>query len=87
MKANIPIIGIAPNYVKAGALYSLTADYTDIGDQTGRMCVKILNGTTPDKIPVESPMNPLVTYNPKVAEQLNIQIPPEILGKAKAVSN
>lgn len=85
LKKNTPIIGIAPNYVKAGALFCLAVDYDDLGRQTGDMCVRVLQGTPPEKIPTEVPRKPVLTYNVHTADQLSVTIPPLLLKDAKAI--
>ena len=42
LRSKIPLIGLSPSYVRAGALMSLSADYRDVGRQSGEQAVRIL---------------------------------------------
>ena len=85
LKKNIPVIGAAPNYVKAGAVFCLTVNYFDMGIQTGAICAKVLNGQSPKNIPIEHPRKVNVVYNSKICKQLNITLPPKIQEIAKDI--
>jgi putative ABC transport system substrate-binding protein len=85
LRNRIPFAGISPSWVKAGALYSLSWDYTDLGRQCASVAGKILSGipaaditpTTPDKI------NYVV--NMKTADHLKLEIDPALIEGASKV--
>jgi putative tryptophan/tyrosine transport system substrate-binding protein len=74
LMSKIPVFGISPNYVKAGAVMALSCDYDDIGRQSGGIAIKILEGAPPSDIPVEAPRKVKTYLNMTVAEELGISI-------------
>ena len=83
VRNNIPLIGLSPTWVKAGALYALEWDYTDIGAQAGDMAVKVLKGAPPSSIPTASPRKVYYALNLKTAQQMNITFSDQILRGAR----
>ncbi|MDD3626479.1 MAG: ABC transporter substrate-binding protein [bacterium] len=83
IKGKVPIMGFSPSYAKAGALFSLTPDYEDIGVQTAEIAVKIIKGESPEKIPVTKARKINLYVNTAVAEWLEITVPDSILNEAK----
>ena len=47
----IPFVGLSTAWVKAGAVYALDWDYTDLGMQCGEMALKVLRGTSINALP------------------------------------
>jgi putative ABC transport system substrate-binding protein len=82
---SIPFIGPSAAWVKAGALYSLNWDYTDMGSQCGEIAFKVLRGMTAGDIPPATPRKILYSLNLKTAQQLKITIAEEIARKAANV--
>jgi putative ABC transport system substrate-binding protein len=80
---NIPLVGPAPTWVKAGALYALEWDYADVGAQAGDMAVKILKGAPPAMIPAASPRKVYYALNLKTAQQMNIKFSDQLLRGAR----
>ena len=78
-KNNVPVIGLSPAWVKAGALYSLEWDYADIGGQAGEMAFKILKGAAPGSIPPAAPRKVYYDLNLKTAQQMKITFSDKIL--------
>jgi putative ABC transport system substrate-binding protein len=78
VKHGIPIMGFSPSYVKAGALFALSCDYTDIGRQSGEIAMKILGGAKPSDIPVSVPRKSQVYINMIVADRLGIKASKDI---------
>jgi putative ABC transport system substrate-binding protein len=75
----IPFIGLSPSWVKAGALYSLDWDYSDIGVQCGEMALKILQGASINSIPIAAPRNVTYALNLNTATQMKLNIPEELI--------
>lgn len=69
-------------WVERGALASYGADYHTSGRQAARLVDKILKGTRPAELPVEVNHKIEFAINRRVAEALNVTIPPEILLRA-----
>lgn len=85
LREKIPLIGISPNYVRAGALFSLSYDYADIGRHSAGSALRILNGELPADIPVALPTKIDISLNIITAERIGIQIPYEIIKAAKDI--
>jgi putative ABC transport system substrate-binding protein len=81
----IPFVGLSPNWVKSGALYSLGWDYRDIGAQCAAMAAAVLRGQQAGTIPPEAPRKVTYTVNRKTAERMKLKLPQKILGKASKV--
>jgi putative tryptophan/tyrosine transport system substrate-binding protein len=83
----VPLVGLSDNWVKSGAIYALSWDYKDIGQQCAGMAQKLLNGTTAKALPPEHPRKITYTVNAKIAEHMDIPIPDGLLRNAKIVFN
>jgi putative tryptophan/tyrosine transport system substrate-binding protein len=83
----VPLIGLSDNWVKSGAFYSLSWDYVDLGQQSAILAQKLLDGTPIKTISSERPRKVTYTVNAKIAEHMNIEIPEELIKKAKMVYN
>jgi putative ABC transport system substrate-binding protein len=79
---SIPFIGPSAVWVKAGALYSLDWDYTDMGAQCGEMAIKVLRGMPPGDIPPATPRKVQYSVNLKTARQIKVTISGELRKKA-----
>jgi len=69
-KENLPLFGLSPRHVKAGALAAFYVDFQDIGKQTARLAEKILEGK--NKNILEFPRKLIIYVNPKTQKQLGI---------------
>lgn len=83
IRNNIPLVGISPAWVKAGALYALEWDYADMGAQAGDMAVKVLKGAPPSAIPAASPRKVYYALNLKTAQQMNITFSDQLVRGAR----
>lgn len=85
LQEKIPVIGLAPSYVKAGALFSLSSDYRDMGRQAAGIAYRLLEGTAPDAIEIESPRKTVLSLNLITAERIGIKIPEKTVQEADHV--
>jgi putative ABC transport system substrate-binding protein len=85
LKQKIPVIGISPSYVKAGALFALSCDYEDIGHQSGELAIKILNGKTSKHTHINVPRKTKLYLNIAVMKRLGLIISDQILNSAEEV--
>ncbi|MFW6134628.1 MAG: ABC transporter substrate-binding protein [Elusimicrobiota bacterium] len=85
IRNKVPVIGLSPPYVKAGALFSLSCDYEDIGKQAGEIGMKVLSGNAPGNIPISSPRKEIISLNLIVAERIGIEIPEKVINKAENI--
>lgn len=77
-EANIPIFGSEVEQVKDGCLASVSIDFVALGEETGKMAAKILDGTAdPAATPVYTVDNGIPVYNEKVMTQLGLSLPEE----------
>lgn len=83
----VPLVGLSDNWVKSGAFYALSWDYEDLGRQCGALAQKLLNGASVQMTPPEYPRKVTYTINAKIAEQMNMEIPEDLLKGAKMVFN
>lgn len=65
-------------------LITLTNDFFDAGKKTARLAQQIHQGIKPADIPVET-SEVLLTVNLKIAERLGIDIPDDMLARAKTI--
>lgn len=74
----VPVIGFSPEFVRSGALMSLSVNYDDVGRQAGTLARKIMGGqlTLPLKaVPADRIK---MAINLKTAKFLGIEIPKEL---------
>ncbi len=83
----VPLIGLSDNWVKSGAFYALSWDYKDLGQQCAILAQKILNGSPVQTLRPEQPRKITYTINAKIAEQMNMEIPEDLLKSSKMVFN
>src|SRR3989339_118958 len=81
----IPVIGISPSYVKAGAFMALTCDYRDVGKQAGEAAARILQGEKASEIAVTTPRQFKLYLNRSVADKLQVSIPHYLISEASEV--
>lgn len=85
-KANakkIPVFGSEVEQVNMGCLGSEGIEYVSLGKQTGKMAAKILKGEAKaSEMPFETIEKPNLYLNSKVAKDLGIEIPKDLLDRA-----
>lgn len=81
----IPLIGHSTPWVRAGALYALDRDYSDIGAQCAEMAEKILAGQSPGSMPPVPPRKVRYALNRKTAEQMKLTLTDRVFREAAEV--
>lgn len=85
-KANakkIPVFGSEVEQVNMGCLGSEGIEYVSLGKQTGKMAAKILKGEAKaSEMPFETIEKPNLYINSKVAKDLGIDLPKDLLDRA-----
>ena len=76
VERKIPLWTPSPAFVQAGALVSLAPSYEGIGQQMCEIAKKVLAGTPPSEIGIQTPERFELTFNLKTAEQLNLNTLP-----------
>ena len=84
-EAKIPLIASDTDSVKRGAIAALGINYRDLGEQTGRMVVRILKGETPGDIKPETSDKLELFVNPGAAEKQGVKLPQALVDKAAQV--
>ena len=81
----VPVFASENNSVEQGAIATLGIDYYQLGKQTGSMAARILNGSNPAEMPVESSKELKLYINKKSAEEINLKIPEDLLESADII--
>jgi putative ABC transport system substrate-binding protein len=84
-KERLPLIVNEESRVQAGALASYGTEYRALGAQAGRLVVKVLKGTKPADIPIETPDPLVLTINRSAAKTIGLKIPDKILERADRI--
>lgn len=78
----IPMFPGEGDSVVRGGIATAGVNYYQLGRQTGEQALKILDGTSPADIPVETQQDMSVIVNLKAAETVGITIPQSVLDQA-----
>lgn len=83
---NIPVYGSEVEQVKIGCLATVGLDYYQLGIQTGEIAGKVLKGeVNASEIPFETIEEANFYYNSKVANELKLEVPKELVNTAKEI--
>ncbi len=83
LEHNIPFMTFSSNFVKAGALLSLSVSNSSCGRQAARIAQRIIkNGAGTAKLSIVYPEHPKLAINLNTARNLNLAIPPAVLESA-----
>ena len=83
--AKIPLIASDTDSVKRGAIAALGINYRDLGEQTGRIVVRILKGEKPGDIKSETSTKLELFVNPGAAEKQGVKLPEALIKSAAQV--
>ena len=83
--AKMPVVAADTDAVKRGAVAALGLNYYDIGRQTGKVVVRILNGEAPGAIPSQTSQSFELFVNPAAAQKQGIALSDELVKSAKVV--
>lgn len=85
MDTKTPLVASDTDSVKRGAIAALGIDYRDLGEQTGRMVVRILEGEKPGEIKPETSSNLSLWVNTTAAERQGVTLSQDVLDSAAEV--
>jgi putative tryptophan/tyrosine transport system substrate-binding protein len=85
VKNRLPAIYAAPEFVDAGGLMYYGPSYLDLFRRAATYVDKILKSVKPADLPVEQPTKFELLINLKVAKQIGLTIPPNVLARADKV--
>lgn len=80
-----PLIASDTDSVKRGAIAALGVDYRDLGQQTGRIVVRILNGEAPGSIAPQTSENLQLFINVTAAEKQGVLLTEGLLLRATEI--
>lgn len=83
--ARIPLIASDTDSVKRGAIAALGVNYRDLGVQTGRIVVRILEGEKPGDITPETSQNVQLFVNQSAAQKQGVTLSQALLDAAAEV--
>ncbi|KWW28053.1 MAG: putative ABC transport system substrate-binding protein [bacterium P3] len=80
---HIPLFVGDEGSVEKGGIATYGPDYYDLGIETGKLAVRILNGESPSELAVVRPTTGTLVVNKKSSEYFNIEYPDSLLKQAK----
>lgn len=78
----LPLISFDHTHTQQGALASYSGDFQELGIQGARIVSKVLKGTRPANIPIETPDHLFLSINITTAQAIGINIPRKVLRRA-----
>lgn len=84
-QSDLPVISGDTDSVTRGTIAALGFNYYDVGQQTGKMVARVLNGEKPGDIAVEQVETLELYLNPGAAERMGVTLPQAMLDQAKEV--
>lgn len=85
LEERIPAVFPSSLWTEHGGLVSYGPDYYAQGLQAARLVAKILRGTRPADLPVESADRVYLTLNVKTAVHFGLSVPPKVLFRADGI--
>lgn len=85
MAAKLPVIAGDTDSVKQGAIAALGFNYYDVGRQTGKIVLQVLNGTKPGDIAVQGVDKMELFVNPGAAKKMGVTLDASLIAEAKEV--
>ncbi|MEA2624663.1 MAG: hypothetical protein QOD06_708 [Candidatus Binatota bacterium] len=85
LRGRVPLFGISPAHVRAGALAALGSDYADVGRQTAEIALRVLGGEKPGAIGIAVPRKVSIALNLRTAAHLRLQVPEDLENEASEV--
>ena len=82
-RQRIPFAGLSESWVKAGSLYALDRDWTDLGRQCAELADQLLRGRDARSLDPVAPRRVLLSLNRGTAQSLRLELPAETLRLAK----
>ena len=81
----IPAVFEYDSLVREGGLMSYGPDVTEMFDRAAELAVRILKGTDPGQLPLETPSRFVLAINLQTAKKIDLAIPPSLLARADDV--
>jgi putative ABC transport system substrate-binding protein len=77
-KNKIPVIAGESSVVDAGGLATIGINYKNLGKQTGEMALKVIKGSKPQDMPIESQKQFDTVFNKETLTLLGIKVPDDL---------
>jgi putative ABC transport system substrate-binding protein len=84
-QAKLPVVAADTDAVKRGAVAALGLNYYDLGRQTGKLVVRVLNGEKAGAIAAQTSQRFELHVNPEAAQKQGVTLPEDLLKAAKVV--
>ncbi|GAB4299219.1 MAG: ABC transporter substrate-binding protein [Desulfuromonadia bacterium] len=84
-EAHIPVVSVTHDAASRGALLTISPDEESQSEQAAEMVTRVLSGTHPGRIPIESPRKVDLTVNMKTARTLDLVVPFPLLSNVTKV--
>lgn len=81
----IPLLASFPDAIERGAVAAYGMSYYDVGRQSGKLVVRVLNGEDPGNIKPEIGQTLRLVINTDAAKKQGISLPPDVIGSAYKV--
>jgi ABC-type uncharacterized transport system substrate-binding protein len=87
LERKIALFGFLDSFTEAGALASVAPDYQEIGRRAGQLAAGIAARPADARLPVPPPMGGAgaLSVNVKTARQLGVDVPQQVLSRARQV--
>jgi putative tryptophan/tyrosine transport system substrate-binding protein len=85
LRNRVPFIGLSAQWVRAGAVYALDRDFTDLGVQTADMAARLLDGSSPRSVAPVRPRKAVYALNARSAQLMRVSFTPELVRGAQEV--
>ncbi|MBM7623299.1 ABC transporter substrate-binding protein [Sporohalobacter salinus] len=80
---NLPLIVGEDELIDRGGLATIGINYYRLGQQTGRMAIKVINGADPAKMPIEYQNKKELVINKEAAKKMDVDLPEDIVEQAQ----
>ncbi len=87
IESGVPVYVGADSMVQDGGLATCGIDYDMLGEETGKMAARILNGESPADIPVVTMRDFTVYLNADTMEAIGIEVPQSVMDRATVLTN
>jgi putative ABC transport system permease protein len=84
-RRKIPYFTNSPSDIDRGSFVSIGADYYEVGRETARMAIRVINGEDPKGISIEDYLPEKVYVNLSLAGLYDIEVPEKFLRRASKV--